>query len=328
MMNDIDLRERFDEWAAPLRATPPPKLAVIRSRARRRVVRIAGAVGAAFAVTAAVTGLVVSNVQPTVTAAATRAPQPGDRAEALALGNRVLDAITLPMGSRRYDGLPLPAPLRGLTFSFTGTVDPYVAYRLPVAMPKAARYLEAHLPANLGNGATGQTSRIHGPTTMMTVTSDLQQPPAGIAQVQLYENVVPGPHGTSLLLAEALVTWYPPRSAAEQLTAARFAAIRITQDPAHLPVTTNARDFMDAAVGILDRLPAMPGGPPHFCPTVETTYQLVLVPAQPSQPDVVVHVDGCEADTVTVGGRPQPTLQDIGDAVYRLTAAFLRGNHR
>jgi hypothetical protein len=61
-MNDIELRERFDQWAALLLATPPPGIAVIRSRARRRTARIAGAAGSAVAMAAAVTGLVVSSV--------------------------------------------------------------------------------------------------------------------------------------------------------------------------------------------------------------------------------------------------------------------------
>ncbi len=58
-MNDVEFREQFDEWAAPLRASTPPALAVIRRRARRRSARIAGATASVLAV-AVLIGVVVS----------------------------------------------------------------------------------------------------------------------------------------------------------------------------------------------------------------------------------------------------------------------------
>jgi hypothetical protein len=46
-MNDVDLREQFHDWAAPLRATLAPEFTGIRRRARRRTSRLAAvAVGA------------------------------------------------------------------------------------------------------------------------------------------------------------------------------------------------------------------------------------------------------------------------------------------
>ena len=42
-MNDVELREQFEQWAAPLRASSPPAVAAIRRRARHRSARIAGA---------------------------------------------------------------------------------------------------------------------------------------------------------------------------------------------------------------------------------------------------------------------------------------------
>ena len=50
---DDELRERFTEWAGPLRAAVPPPLAVIQRRRRRRTARLAAAAsGAVAAVTA------------------------------------------------------------------------------------------------------------------------------------------------------------------------------------------------------------------------------------------------------------------------------------
>jgi hypothetical protein len=266
--------------------------------------------------------------QAVITAAARLWPPGGSRAEALAAGSRALAAIALPAGTRRVSARPLPKPLQQLPFGGgTGYVGPYRAYRMSVPMPAAAQYLQAHLAAGLVSGGISRGSLVNGPTTMLWVTSDLQRPPAGIAELELYEDVVPGPAGSSLLLAQALVTWYPPRSAAEYLTAARFRLVRVTAVPergASASVTTAERGFAIALAAALDRLPAVPGGLPHSCPPIVLTYRLVLVPAIPSQPAIVVDANGCQADAVTVGGRAQPSLQDTSNTVYRLAAAFLR----
>jgi hypothetical protein len=58
-MNDTQLRERFDQWAAPLRATPPPPVGVLRRRARRHRARLAAAAGSALALTGLLAGLIV-----------------------------------------------------------------------------------------------------------------------------------------------------------------------------------------------------------------------------------------------------------------------------
>jgi hypothetical protein len=261
-------------------------------------------------------------------AAARPGPRAGSRAEALAAGSRALAAITLPAGSQRLSSRPLPKPLQGLPFGRgAGYVSLYRVYRMPVPMPAAARYLQAHLAEGLASGGISQASQVDGPTTMLSVISSPRRPLAGIAQLLLYENVVPGPAGSSLLLADALVTWYPPRSAAEYLTAARFRLIHITAVPVQgtpVTVTTAERGFAVALTDALDRLPAMPGGLAYSCPPIVLTYRLVLAPAVRSQPEVVVDANSCQADTVTIGGRTQPSLQDIGNTVYLLAAAFLR----
>jgi hypothetical protein len=48
-MRDDELRERFTEWAGPLRAAVPPPLAVIKRRRRRRTTQRAAAAGGALA---------------------------------------------------------------------------------------------------------------------------------------------------------------------------------------------------------------------------------------------------------------------------------------
>jgi hypothetical protein len=59
-MQDCELRDLFQEWAEPLRATPPPAVAALRRRNRRRTARAAAATGLALAVVGLVAGLLVS----------------------------------------------------------------------------------------------------------------------------------------------------------------------------------------------------------------------------------------------------------------------------
>ena len=59
-MQDFELRDLFEEWAEPLRAAPPPAVAVLRNRLRRRTGRNAAATGLALAVVGALAGLLVA----------------------------------------------------------------------------------------------------------------------------------------------------------------------------------------------------------------------------------------------------------------------------
>jgi hypothetical protein len=59
-MHDYELRDQFEEWAEPLRATPAPPVAALRSRIRRRTARTAAATGSALAVVGLVAGLLVA----------------------------------------------------------------------------------------------------------------------------------------------------------------------------------------------------------------------------------------------------------------------------
>jgi hypothetical protein len=59
-MQDYEIRELFEEWAEPLRATPAPAVAALRSRIRRRTARTAAATGLALAVVGLVAGVLVT----------------------------------------------------------------------------------------------------------------------------------------------------------------------------------------------------------------------------------------------------------------------------
>jgi len=83
-MNDTELREQFHQWAAPLRATPPPDFTTIRRRFRRRLARQVTVGSAALATMGLVAALLASAlsgvarpVQATPWASATYLAPPG-----------------------------------------------------------------------------------------------------------------------------------------------------------------------------------------------------------------------------------------------------------
>jgi hypothetical protein len=61
-MQDQELRERFAEWARPLQDTVPPPVAVIRTRARRRVIRRGAAGAMTLAAAGVAAGLVIGGL--------------------------------------------------------------------------------------------------------------------------------------------------------------------------------------------------------------------------------------------------------------------------
>jgi RNA polymerase sigma-70 factor, ECF subfamily len=60
VLQENELRDQFEEWAEPLRATPAPAVAALRSRIRRRTARTAVATGSALAIVGLVAGLLVA----------------------------------------------------------------------------------------------------------------------------------------------------------------------------------------------------------------------------------------------------------------------------
>ena len=117
---DDELRERFTEWAGPLRAAVPPPLAVIQRRRRRRTARLAAATGGAVAAVTAGAVLLAAGLagarRPApppspYLAAPLPAPDawPGDRAVLHHAGRREPPAGHRQPGQRR-DARPDPSP--------------------------------------------------------------------------------------------------------------------------------------------------------------------------------------------------------------------------
>jgi hypothetical protein len=248
-------------------------------------------------------------------------PPSGSRAMATAAARRLLGALILPAGSRQLGQRPLPGALRepGESIGATALVDVYRLYRLPGSMAATAAFVQSHFPRGMTAAGNSYGS---GPDV---VSAQPRRMPTGIDALELVYTIASGPHGSSLLRADAQAVWYPPRSAVEYLVASWFRAVRISA--AGVPGDQVTTRNPGAIARLVSHLNSLHAHPPLVlrCPALTASYQFALIP-KGNQPAVTVTVttSRCDADAVTVGGRPQPSLWDPGVGVlYRLAQQYL-----
>jgi uncharacterized protein YceK len=248
------------------------------------------------------------------TAAAVRAPA-GSRAEALTLAGQLLSQLVVPGGARAAQPSPVPAPLRvasaDQTPPYTVVLHRFVLVREPAATVHA--FLLGHVPAGMIWYGAGLASGTTNTVTTRWVGYRPRSRPAGLAEAELSTDAMAVADGT-LIRADAIVSWFPPRSAAEYLTAAGFRSVTVTATETILRPRTVTRTFTSPAVigrlaALLNRLPAAPDQDVAAmkCVVGPTSYRLAFTPG------VVVEADGCgDSDAITVNGQPQPRLWDQG----------------
>ncbi len=251
----------------------------------------------------------------------------GSYTEAKAVAVRLLAALVLPAGAARLRQQAVPAALQ--TAGFTGAgedLDLYRYYRLPMPMAAADSFLQAHPPAGLTLDTTGTV----GLGNDYLAGSPRSLPP-GISAVMLQYIMATVPGG-SLLRADVQVMFYPPRTAAEYLSPARFRSVTVSAVPWDSPVpasqrTITSRRDIAMLAALVNLLPVKPpGSGPISCPFIGgnmVLYQLEFNPVPNTGPTVVVKSDGCLSDLVSADGVRQPPLED-GDTVATAAARLLK----
>lgn len=247
-------------------------------------------------------------------------PPAGSRAEAAALARLMLSRLILPSGARRLPPKPVPPALTAAAYgpaAVTPSLDQYRLFALAQPMAAAAAFLAAHVPAGQNEFGTGSGSGPDG-VTEQDVSYQPRSVPAGIAGAQVVLTVVPASSGGSLLRADAQITWYPPRSAAEYIGPARYHVLIITvsisgQKPRTVHKTVTSQAFIARLAEALDRSPAEPTAT-VVCPADFEDYQLSFSVSGSSRPAVTVWANetGCGGAQVTVSGQSQPPLADYG----------------
>jgi hypothetical protein len=175
-------------------------------------------------------------------------------------------------------------------------------------------FLLAHVPAGMSWAGDGLAQGTTNTVTVLSVAYSPRSLAFGLTNAQLGTAAMPSGDGDTLIRADASVSWFPPRSAAEQLNAARFRSVTVTFTEVMPRLRTVSRTFTSPAVigrlaALADSLPATPD-PDVFamkCPDSTTFYRLGFTPG------VVIYLGGCGgSDAITVNGKEQPRLWDQG----------------
>jgi hypothetical protein len=182
-MQDQELRDQFDEWAEPLRATPAPAVAALHSRIRRRTARIAAAAASVLAVVGVAVGSLAVSSSP---GSRTHGPASHQAQQAWRGGL---------WGSAKY-----PAP-PGQPYVF---VNSSATFEVPAAHSA---------PAEIRNAATGQVVKVLHPlgpgavfTSAIAAQGDRQfllaeQENSGATR---FDRVTIGPGGAPVTLSRVL----------------------------------------------------------------------------------------------------------------------------
>jgi hypothetical protein len=239
-------------------------------------------------------------------------PAAGSPAQASALAASLLSRLVRPASARPAAPRPVPGPLRQPAESSAAgySVDRHMFFAWPSSAASVA-FLMSHLPAGLVWAGNGQSSGPAG-TGLTFVSEIMRRPPAGIYQAGLVLSFTAGTGARSLLRADAQVTWYPPRTAAEYVDPARFRAVTVSATLAHpmqhtVRRTFSARSVIARLARSLNSLHADPGLSRH-CPAMTGSYRIVFWAAAGAGPVVVVAPTECLVVQISAGGRVQPDL--------------------
>jgi hypothetical protein len=187
----------------------------------------------------------------------------------------------------------------------------FVLVREPAATVHS--FLLGHVPAGMDWYGSGLAPGTTNTVTVLWVAYRPRSVAAGLTNAQLGTAALPAADGDTLIRADASVSWFPPRSAAEHLNAASFRSVTVTATEVIPRPRTVTRTFTSPAVigrlvALADSLPATPYPDLALkCLALTTAYRLEFTPG------VVVSPSGCgDSDAITVGGKEQPRLWDQG----------------
>ena len=299
-------------------------------RAAAVVIALAGAVAAACGTA----GPVQPGARPrTAVTAGPAVPPGGSPAEARAVGRRMLASLILPPGSRRIG--PRSQPPRSGLVGGPDVIDVSRFYWLPLPEEAAASFLQHHVPVGTGVSGTGSGE------AFVAVQYSLTAPPAGLDKYgsMLLATLAVGPKGGTLLRADAELTWYPPRSAAEYLPPSGYRSVTMTATvtsplgqakPRTITRVVTSRAVIARLARLLDSLHATApwaGG----CPALLPQFRIVFAPNRngtSTAGPVSVTPSGCRGELLTAEGMVQPALEDIGSMRLLAVIGPLLDMHR
>jgi hypothetical protein len=298
---------------------------VLRALARRRRLR-RGSLAVVTLLFVVLAGLVLdpgrqpsAGVARTGAVTVTRAPV-GSRAAALTLARQMLARLVVPRGSQAAHPSPVPPPLSvpagGDALPYTVELHRFVLVPEPAATVQS--FLLAHVPAGMSWAGDGLAQGTTNAVTVLSVDYSPGSLASGLTNADLGTAAIPAADGDTLIRADASVSWFPPRSPAEQLNATSFRSVTVTATGVFPRPRTVTRTFTSPLViarlvALVNSLPATPYPDVAAMSCAPgTVYRLGFTPG------VVIYAGGCGgSDAITVNGKEQPRLWDLG----ALTAA-------
>ena len=290
---------------------------MLRAQARRRRLRRGGLAVVTLLFVVLVSLVLYPGRHPgagvarTGTVTATRAPA-GSRAAALTLARQMLARLVVPAGSQAAHPPPLSVSSAGGNLPYTVELHRFVLVHEPVAVVQS--FLLAHVPPGMSWAGDGLAQGTANTVTVLSVAYSPRSLASGLTNAQLGTAAMPLADDDTLIRADAGVSWFPPRSAAEQLTAASFRSVTVTATEMFPRPRTATRTFTSPVViarlvALVNSLPATPypDVAAMSCAPGGTVYRLGFTPG------VVIYAGGCGAsDAITVNGKEQPRLWDLG----------------
>lgn len=243
-------------------------------------------------------------------------PRGGSPAIARAEARRILARLVLPPGSKRVAARRLPPRVEGI--GSDSVVDLHRFFSIPMPMSAAGAFVTRHTPTgfepygrHLGTSGNYRFINFYLRSAPMGITDD----------TMLVVTFGPGPHGSTVVRADAEVVWYPSRTAAEYLRADAFgsAAIRasfLNPKPRHFEKVITSRHAIGRLAALLNGLRATDNSS-GYCPAIDATYSVTFI-GRAGHPKVAVGAFGCGDDAVFVNGKEQPNLSDPGELIKAL----------
>jgi hypothetical protein len=246
-----------------------------------------------------------------------------------AVARTMLDAVTVPRDAQLYKGR-LPAVLTSATAGVPAVQNLVTEYRT-WSVPVPSKSLRSFVFTTRRHGFDGGTNASGSMTTSAGRAwigmSGYSKLPLNVALAQLDIGVADDGRGGSVIRADALVSWTPPKTAAELVPAADDVAVVTVMSAAAPPVVvrhvvvTDPKEYA-AIVAAFDRMRlavlvrfgecgllnvVVPGFGAYGKGTIITS--VVFSRDRGATPDLQVWTPTCRGVGARSNGRLQPTLQ-------------------
>jgi hypothetical protein len=245
----------------------------------------------------------------------------------------LLEALPVPPGATPSDKAPPGTPpilLRGVGHILPTTAHARSWWTVPGEPEAATGWMIAHPPAGVAGMESGTAVAFGSEEEAKIAEFTWPEVPDILTHRMLYTASVPGPPGSSILRADALVSWFLPRPPEEQIPD----SVRILEvADEHIPTTTTrlliARPrTVRRIAALIDRLPASVAGKVNCLRNRPNHYLRLTFRARPDGPalakasQTLPALGDCQPLTLRLDGKPQMPLSK-GQAVYRALAPML-----